>query len=62
MHFTIDARLVHYTQAGIGQYMIRLIQALAALDQEDEFIILQSHKHPEPIVEGRTVDTSPQPF
>lgn len=51
MRFAIDARLVHYTQAGIGQYTIRLIRALASLNQTDEFLILQSRKQPEPIVE-----------
>ena len=51
MRFAIDARLVYYTQAGIGQYTIRLIRALAALNQEDEFLILQSRKHIEPIVD-----------
>ncbi|HEY64609.1 MAG TPA: glycosyltransferase family 4 protein [Caldilineae bacterium] len=50
MRFAIDARLVYYTQAGIGQYTIRLIRALAALNQEDQFLILQSRKHPDPIV------------
>jgi glycosyltransferase involved in cell wall biosynthesis len=50
MRCAIDARLVHYTQAGIGQYTIRLIRALAALNRSDEFIILQSRKHPQPII------------
>lgn len=44
MRIGIDARLVYYTQAGIGQYILRLIEALAKIDREDEFIILQSRK------------------
>ncbi|NOZ27940.1 MAG: glycosyltransferase family 4 protein [Chloroflexi bacterium] len=50
MRFAIDARLVYYTKAGIGQYTIRLIRALAALNQEDQFFILQSRKHLKPII------------
>ncbi|MCD6291389.1 MAG: glycosyltransferase family 4 protein [Anaerolineae bacterium] len=51
MRFAIDARLVYYTQAGIGQYTVRLIRALAAVNQDDHFVILQSRKQPIPIVQ-----------
>jgi len=44
MRIGIDARLVYYSQAGISQYTLRLIQGLAESDRENEFIILQSHK------------------
>lgn len=44
MRIGIDARLVYYTQAGIGQYITRLVKALADVDQENEFILLQSRK------------------
>jgi len=44
MRIGIDARLVYYSQAGIGQYILRLTEALAAIDQEDEFILLQNRK------------------
>lgn len=40
----IDARLVFYHQAGIGQYILRLTSALAELDAADEFILFQSRK------------------
>jgi glycosyltransferase involved in cell wall biosynthesis len=40
----IDARLVYYHQAGIGQYILRLTQALAQIDREDEFVIFKSRK------------------
>ena len=34
MHVAIDARLVHYTRAGIGEYTLRLTRALAeAIEQ-----------------------------
>ena len=46
----IDARLVHYTQAGIGQYIIRLTQALAAINREDEFVLLQHRADTVPLV------------
>lgn len=44
MRIGIDARLVGYTQAGIGQYILRLTEGLAAIDSDDEFILLQSRK------------------
>ena len=50
MHIGIDARLVHYTQAGIGQYIIRLTQALAAINREDQFILLQHRADTVPLV------------
>lgn len=42
MRIGIDARLVYYHQAGIGQYILRLTQALAQIDREDEFILFKS--------------------
>mgnify|MGYP000549758417 CR=1 FL=1 len=47
MRIGIDARLIYYRQAGIGQYTQSLIAGLAqevSPDQGDEFIILQ-HRH-----------------
>lgn len=44
MRIGIDARITHYTRAGIGQYTLRLTQALAALNDADEFLILQHVK------------------
>jgi len=51
MRIAIDARLVHYTQAGIGQYTIRLLRAIARLNHDDQFFVLQSRKQPDPIVQ-----------
>lgn len=44
MRIGIDARLVFYHQAGIGQYILRLTNALAALDRENEYLLFQSRK------------------
>ncbi|MDM8526690.1 glycosyltransferase family 1 protein [Anaerolineales bacterium HSG24] len=45
MQIGIDARLVFYNHAGIGQYIIRLIESLARKhSDEDKFVILQSRK------------------
>ena len=41
MHVAIDARLVHYTRAGIGEYTLRLTRALAAAYPADRFTLLQ---------------------
>jgi glycosyltransferase involved in cell wall biosynthesis len=46
MRIGIDARLVYYSRAGIGQYILQLSDALASNcdDNEDEFLLLQSRK------------------
>jgi len=44
MRIGIDARLIYYTDAGISQYTLRLIQGLAEIDQEDEFLILRDRR------------------
>lgn len=44
MRIGIDARLIFYQIAGIGQYILRLTEALSQLDREDDFILFQSRK------------------
>jgi len=45
MRIGIDARLVFYNRAGIGQYILQLTEALAGLTpHEDTFLLLQSRK------------------
>ncbi len=44
MRIGLDARITHYTRAGIGQYTWRLIHALAALDRADEFHIFRHRR------------------
>jgi len=50
MRIGVDARLVHYQQAGIAQYTLRLLQGLAQIGGEDEFLVLQHHKDREPYI------------
>jgi glycosyltransferase involved in cell wall biosynthesis len=53
MRIGIDARLVYYSRAGIGQYIIHLTRALAHLDTpDDHFVLLQSRKDRTKIVEN----------
>jgi len=51
MRIGIDARLVYYSQAGIGQYILHLINGLAQIDRENEYVILQSRKDDTTIVQ-----------
>ncbi len=44
MRIGIDARLVYYSQAGIGQYILHLVNSLAEVDRENEYVLLQSRK------------------
>ena len=50
MRIGIDARLAHYRQAGIASYTVQLIEALARVDTEDEFFILESFRSQSPII------------
>ena len=67
MRIGIDARLVHYRQAGISQYIIQLLRALVRCtanstgtansrgslgDEGDQFVVFQSRRSKEPIVRG----------
>lgn len=55
MKIGIDARLVHYQRAGIGQYTVRLTQAMAAVDSTNQYITLQSRKDPAALVQSACV-------
>ncbi len=44
MRIAIDARIAHYTGAGIGQYAVHLAQALARRDVANQYLLLQSRK------------------
>jgi glycosyltransferase involved in cell wall biosynthesis len=52
MKVGIDARLVYYQRAGIGQYTLRLSRALAAIDSANTYVILDSRKESAPLVTG----------
>ena len=51
MRVGIDARLVYYSQAGIGQYILHLVDGLARLDSENDYVLLQSRKDETTILE-----------
>jgi glycosyltransferase involved in cell wall biosynthesis len=53
MRIGIDARLVHYQRAGIAQYTLRLLQGLAQIRGDDEFVVLQHHRDREPYIEEK---------
>jgi len=44
MRIGIDARLLHYSEAGISQYILRLLEGLARLEIEEEIVVLRSRK------------------
>nr|WP_290665635.1 glycosyltransferase family 1 protein [Ardenticatena sp.] len=44
MRIGIDARILAYRRAGIGQYTLRLVEHLARIDRDNEYILLQSRK------------------
>lgn len=50
MHIGIDARSVYHRQAGIWRYTVRLTQALAQVDTQNAYWLLQHRRHPTPLV------------
>ena len=50
MRIAIDARLSYYVQAGITQYTLNLIRALAVVDQENDYRVFQRRPDPQTIV------------
>jgi glycosyltransferase involved in cell wall biosynthesis len=52
MRIGIDARLVHYSRAGIGQYITGLVRGLSECDEDNEFVLLQSRKDDSVLAEG----------
>ncbi len=50
MQVGIDARLVYYTRAGIGEYTLRLTQALAEAFPQERFVLLQDYRQPQKLI------------
>jgi len=50
MKIGVDVRIAHYRMAGIAWYAVRLLEALAEVDHENEYIMLQHRSHKQPIV------------
>jgi len=50
MRVGVDARLMHFQPAGISRYTWHLLQAMAELDKDDEFIIFQHRNHRTPLI------------
>jgi len=52
MRIGIDARIAHYSRGGIRSYVVHLLDALTAVDDETEYHILHSRKDPETSATG----------
>lgn len=52
MRIGIDTRLSHYVRGGISNYALHLLQALAMLDAESDYIVLHSRKDHHPLRPG----------
>lgn len=59
MHVGIDARLVYHTRAGIGEYTLRLTQALAVAYPQDQFCLLQDWRQSNGLIRANNVTISP---
>jgi glycosyltransferase involved in cell wall biosynthesis len=56
MRIGIDARLVYYNRAGIGEYIVLLAQALAEVKSpQDKLVLLQSRKDKTSIIAGDNI-------
>ena len=52
MRIGVDARIFYHRPAGIGWYTHRLLTALAQVDTENFYVLLQHRKQPQPIVQA----------
>ncbi len=52
MRIGVDVRMFYYRMAGIGWYTVRLLTALAKIDEENEYILLQHRKQTETLVQS----------
>jgi glycosyltransferase involved in cell wall biosynthesis len=52
MRIGIDARIAHYSHGGIRSYVVHLLDALTAVDDETDYHILHSRKDPETSASG----------
>ncbi len=50
MRIGIDARLTHHQKAGISRYTRHLVEELAALDHENEYVVFQHRKQTDRLV------------
>lgn len=50
MRIGVDARLIYHQPAGISRYTWHLLQALAKINQQDEFIVFQHRKQHPPLI------------
>ncbi|NLE46259.1 MAG: glycosyltransferase family 4 protein [Chloroflexi bacterium] len=48
MRIGIDARITYYSRGGIRNYVVHLLDALAAVDRESRYFVLHSRKDPTP--------------
>jgi glycosyltransferase involved in cell wall biosynthesis len=55
MRIGLDARLHFYQPAGIGLYASRLLAALAAIDRQNEYVVLQSRNDRSSLANGPRV-------
>jgi glycosyltransferase involved in cell wall biosynthesis len=47
VRFGIDARLVHYRQEGIGQYILNLLRGMAAVQPAEDIVVLHKGARPD---------------
>jgi glycosyltransferase involved in cell wall biosynthesis len=59
MHVAIDARLAHYTAAGITRYTLSLARALAEIAPSDRFTLLRSIKQRGKLPGARNLRSTP---
>ena len=52
MRIGVDVRLFYHQMAGVGWYTVRLLTALAKIDQENEYVLLQHRKQTDILVKA----------
>jgi len=59
MRIAVDARLLYYRQAGIGQYTLRLLKALARVGHQERFLLLHDRRQRSPLLQAPNLQHVP---
>lgn len=59
MRVAIDARLLYYRRAGIGQYTLRLVEALTRAAPQDRFLLLHDWRQQRPLLQAPNLQHVP---
>ena len=62
MKICLDVRELREVKTGLGRYALNLVRQIAAVDGENEYVVLRRQSYPEPLVNAENFREIPVPF